>query len=74
MISINILNYCIKASISKDYLFVSVLELLFNLDKANIGVFRHGKVTVDETHKDHTRVEKKCSVEPKPVYELREEF
>ena len=48
--------------------------MLLNLDEADIWVFWHGKVAVDEAHQDHAGVEEECPVEPKPVYKLRKEF
>ena len=48
--------------------------MLLNLDEADIWVFWHGKVAVDEAHQDHAGVEEECPVETKPVYKLREEF
>ena len=48
--------------------------MLLNLDEADVWVFWHGKVAVDEARQDHAGVEEECPVEPKPVYKLREEF
>ena len=44
-----------------------VLKMLLNLDEADIWVFWHGEVAVDEAHQDHAGVEEECPVEPKPV-------
>ena len=51
-----------------------ILKVLLNLDKANVWMLRHGKIAVDETQEDHAGIKEECAVEPKPVYELREEF
>ena len=48
--------------------------MLFNLDKADVWILRHGKVAVDETQQDHARVKEECPVKPKPVYKLWEQF
>ena len=51
-----------------------ILKMLLNLDKANVWMFRHSKVSIDETQEDHAGVKEECAIEAKPVYELREEF